>query len=181
MFLQRGMSLSLLARLRDENVILGFRCCRTLVRKLSVTYCKMKIQSTKSTDRTRHHVQNQHTPLLQWLLSSLSSCCHTVVALSLSGDIKPSHCRPIVVLCWSDDSDEQRMSCCLSFGCQGTIDDVTPRLCMIRGVGREVVCQLTWVGGAGDALVPHCRSSGGDCGHSLPSVGVGISYPIVVH
>ena len=27
------------------------------------------------------------------------------------------------------------MSRCLSFGCQGAVDDMTPRLCIIRGVG----------------------------------------------
>ena len=53
---------------------------------------------------------------------------------------------------------------------------------MISGVGGEVVCQLTWVGaGAGDALVPRGRPRGVDRAHSSPSVGVGISWPIVVH
>ena len=52
-----------------------------------------------------------------------------VVASSSSGDVVLCHGRPVLVLCHSDD-DEQQISRCSSFGCHVVMGDVAPGLCV---------------------------------------------------
>ena len=57
------------------------------------------------------------------------SCFRVVVTSLSSGDVILCHRRPILVLCRSDD-DEQQSSRCSLFGCHIVMGDVAPGLCV---------------------------------------------------
>ena len=80
-------------------------------------------------------------------MPSSLSCFRVVTASSLSGDVVPCRCRPVLVLCRSDDNDnnEQPIGPCSSFGCHVANSDVAPGVVCDHENGNEVMlAHLGW-------------------------------------